>query len=88
MSREMTVLELIHWQGNADAGTITVKAIVEDAVEIKPWHWDGEAEFTHGLCKATLWVDDLAEWPNTMEAQLAFLEDYDPDWQLVDEESW
>jgi hypothetical protein len=84
----MTVLELIHWQGDADAGTITVKAMVEDAVEIKPWHWDGEAEFTHGLCKATLWVDDLAEWPDTMEAQLSFLEDYDPDWQLVDEEGW
>jgi hypothetical protein len=88
MSREMTVLELIHWEGDADAGTITVKAMVEDAVEIKPWHWDGEAELTHGLCKATLWVDDLAEWPNTMEAQLVFLEAYAPDWQLVDEEGW
>jgi hypothetical protein len=33
-------------------------------------------------------VDDLKEWPDTMEAQLAFLEDYDPDWQLVDEENW
>jgi hypothetical protein len=84
----MTVLELIHWQGDADAGTITVKAMVEDAVEINFWHWDGEAEFTHGLCKATLLVDDLKEWPDTMEAQLAFLEDYDPDWQLVDEEGW
>jgi len=84
----MTVLELIHWQGDADAGTITVKAMVEDAVEIKPWHWDGEAEFTHGSCKATLWVDDLAEWPNTMEAQLVFLEAYAPDWQLIDEEGW
>jgi hypothetical protein len=30
----------------------------------------------------------LKEWPDTMEAQLAFLEDYDPDWQLVDEEGW
>jgi hypoxanthine phosphoribosyltransferase len=88
MSREMTVLELIHWEGDADAGTINVKAMVEDVVEIKPWHWDGEAEFTHGLCKTTLLVDDLAEWPDTMEAQLAFLEDYDPDWQLVDEEGW
>jgi hypothetical protein len=88
MSREMTVLELIHWEGDADAGTITVKAMVEDAVEIKPWHLDGEAEFTHGLCKATLWVDDLAEWPNTMEAQLVFLEAYAPDWQLIDEEGW
>jgi hypothetical protein len=82
----VTVLELIHWEG--DAGTITVKAMVEDAVEIKPWHWDGEAELTHGLCKTTLLVDDLKEWPDTMEAQLAFLEDYDPDWQLVDEENW
>jgi hypothetical protein len=84
----VTVLELIHWQGDADAGTITVKAMVEDAVEIKPWHWDGEAEFTHGLCKATLWVDDLAEWPNTMEAQLVFLEAYAPDWRLINEEGW
>jgi hypothetical protein len=83
----MSVLEMVDWQGDADVGTITVKAIVEDAVEIKPWHWDGEAEFTHGLCKATLLVDDLKEWPDTMEAQLAFLEDYDPDWQLVDEEN-
>jgi hypothetical protein len=83
----MSVLEIIRWEGDADAGTITVKAIVEDAVEIKPWHWDGEAEFTYGLCKATLLVDDLKEWPDTMEAQLAFLEDYDPDWQLVDEEN-
>jgi hypothetical protein len=84
----MSVLGIIHWEGDADAGTITVKAMVEDAVEIKPWHWDGEAEFTHGLCKTTLLVDDLKEWPDTMEAQLAFLEDYDPYWQLVDEESW
>jgi len=83
----MSVLEIVDWQGDADAGTITVKAMVEDAAEIKPWHWGGEAEFTHGLCKATLLVDDLAEWPDTMEAQLAFLEDYDPDWQLVDEEN-
>jgi len=83
----MTVLEILSWRIDPDSFRLHVRAVVEDAIELPRWHWDCPPEYTHGTCTASILLDDLEDWPETMEERIAFLEQF-AEWFPVDEGAW
>lgn len=81
----MAVLEILSWRIDPDAFTVSIKAVVEDMVELSRWHWDCPSEYTFGTCEGTILLSDLGDWPSSEEEQLAFVENYQPFWTLVEE---
>lgn len=81
----MSVLELRHWSINPDSWILTVEALVED-VYCGRWATnEDEAEWENGLCRATIPLMDLEDWPEDDDERLAFVEAWKPNWTPIEE---
>ena len=78
----MTVLSIDWWSADADKGRINVRAVVDDAIVLQGP--EEPIEFAPGLCEASI-ICEPEDWPNDEKEQEQWLNDYDPDWRLVEE---
>ena len=81
----MSILELRHWSIDPDYFTLTVEAMVEDAYCGRWAANEDEVEWEPGLCRATIALGNLEDWPEDDEERLAFLEAWQPSWQVVED---
>lgn len=78
------IQELTYWSIDPDSFTLSLEAMVEDAYCAFPETMYDPAEYAPALCKASITLVQLEEWPDNDDDRLAFVEDCDPDWTLID----
>jgi hypothetical protein len=78
----VTVLSIDWWSADADRGRINVRAVVDDAIVLQG-HPEELIEFAPGLGEASI-ICEPEDWPNDEKEQEQWLNDYDPDWRLVE----
>ena len=81
----MSILELRHWSIDPDYFTLTVEAIVEDAYCYRWATMEDDEQWENGLCRATIALGSLEDWPEDNEERLAFVEACMPDWTPIEE---
>lgn len=82
----MSILSIDHWSYN-EAGTVTVRAVVEDAIVLYPATMDSPEELGEALCAANVLVEP-GDWPEDTLQQIDWLEDYQPNWMPIDDGGW
>ena len=83
----MIINELLSWCVDPDSFELTVEAVIENAIELPP-SWYSPPEFEHAICKASMLLEDLGDWPPKLPEQLLFLEECRLDWKIVDNGEW
>jgi hypothetical protein len=79
----VTVLSIDWWSADADRGRINVRAVVDDAIVLQG-SFEDPMEFAPGLCEASIFCE-IEDWPDSGKEQKQWLNNYDPDWRLVEE---
>jgi hypothetical protein len=72
-----TILSIENVTTCKETVTVTVSAVLDNAKVnyLDPWSYDP------GLCQAVLFLNNLGEWPEDEQDQIAFIAAYDPCWE-------
>jgi hypothetical protein len=82
----MNILYLDWWQYNEALGAVRVRAMVEDIIPLRR-AGDEPEELGEAMCMAQVFVEPR-EWPEDEEAQIDWLEAYQPEWTPMDDSGW
>jgi hypothetical protein len=82
----MNILYLDWWQYNEALGAVKVRAMVEDIIPLRR-AGDEPEELGEAMCMAQVFVEP-GEWPEDEEAQIDWLEAYQPEWTPMDDSGW
>ncbi len=82
----MTVLSIEWWMYDEELESIKVHAIVEDAIVDDATRNEPEA-YRPGLCEAIIEMA-RSEWPKREVDQMNWLDDYEPEWTLINDGGW
>jgi hypothetical protein len=82
----MNILSVDWWQYNEALGAVKVRAMVEDIIPLRR-AGDEPEELGEAMCMAQVFVEP-GEWPEDKEAQIDWLESYQPEWTPMDDSGW
>ena len=82
----MNILYVDWWQYNEALGAVKVRAMVEDIIPLRR-AGDEPEELGEAMCMAQVFVEP-GEWPEGKEAQINWLEAYQPEWTPMDDSGW
>jgi hypothetical protein len=75
------ILSIDSWQCDADAGTVFVVAVLDDAQASAAGPYDAPEPLA-GLCTTTV-LCEPEDWPASEQEQKEWLESYEPNWLLA-----
>jgi hypothetical protein len=79
-----TILSILDY--SLDDGVLTVEAVVDEMLLYRSASYYEPEEWVAGMCSAQHELADGETFPETEKQQIAFLEDLDLDWELIDYE--
>jgi hypothetical protein len=82
----VNILSVDWWQYNEALGAVKVRAMVEDIIPLRR-AGDEPEELGEAMCMAQVFVEP-GEWPEDEEAQINWLEAYQPEWTPIDDSGW
>jgi hypothetical protein len=82
----MNILYVDWWSYNEVLGAVKVRAMVEDIIPLRR-AGDEPEELGEAMCMAQVFVEP-GEWPEDKEAQINWLEAYQPKWTPMDDSGW
>ena len=83
---EVNILSIDWWQYDEALGAARVRAMVEDIIPLRR-AGDEPEELGAAMCMAQVFVEP-GEWPEEKEAQIDWLEAYQPEWTPMDDSGW
>ena len=83
---EVNILYVDWWQYDEALGAVRVRAMVEDIIPLRR-AGDEPEELGAAMCAAQVLVEP-GEWPEDKEAQIDWLEAYQPEWFPMDDTGW
>jgi hypothetical protein len=79
-----TILSILDY--SLDDGVLTVEAVVDEMLLYRSASYYEPEEWVAGMCSAQYELAEGETFPETEKQQIAFLEDLDLDWELIDYE--
>jgi hypothetical protein len=79
----VSILSVDNWTYDASTGSLRVWAMVEDAVVVHKASKYAPEELAEALCE-TMVPAEPGEWPSNDEALMAWLEEQQPQWTLME----